>query len=113
MGHFIKRTCDELLSVCVRKTQHHTQIHVTPFTHKPNTQAHVPAAWYAQTVMHFKTALPPSLLVSSFALCPPPPIKERPNFSLISFIKRCREKRRKNRTKNEERGKKEAGGSDW
>lgn len=83
-----------------------------PYSRETNTQAHVPALRYAQTVMHFKTR-PPSLLVSSFAPLShplPPPPKEGPNFSLISFIKRCREKRRKRRRRDGEKG---LGGSDW
>lgn len=49
--------------------------------------------------------------VSSYALSHSP-CEEGPNFSLISFIKRCGEKERKRRRGEGRREKKEAGGSD-
>lgn len=90
----------------------HIQLHSE--THTQDTRACIHALRYSQIQIHTLSQLSLSLLpcVSSFALSRPP-CEEGPNFSLISFIKRCGEKRRKRRSGEGETGEKRGWGSDW
>lgn len=125
-GHFIKLTCVELQSTGagekLRVTYKHTNVLMSH-----SSEAVSQRVWVCVKCLFWDRDKPPRTCSSapvctnrdelSFpaCLCPPflsvtPSCEEGPNFSLISFIKRCREKRRKRRIRNGEWGEKRLGG---
>lgn len=106
--HVTPRSSVNVSKICGGTYKVHIQLHTEKhsFTHiymcsqvHTHSETHTPAVSVLPCVSSF---------ARSHSLC-----EEGPNFSLISFIKRCREERRKRRQGEGETGGKSGWGSDW